>query len=58
MPAEVGQNTATVERCFALGQVSGGSKVGGLVGCAYGNINNSYAHSPVSGNMYVAGLAG
>ena len=54
----VGQNTAQITKCFALGTVSGSDQVGGLVGRAYGNINNSYARGSVSGSSYVGGLAG
>ena len=42
----------------ASGRVTGGDKVGGLVGESWGNLIDTYAAVDVSGNQAVGGLAG
>jgi hypothetical protein len=47
------------KRCYATGDVSGGTEVGGLVGYNYqGVIDNSYATGDVTGSGVVGGLVG
>gem|GEM_PF-702976 len=56
-----GQNSGSIENCFATGNVTGsGEIVGGLAGgSSFGSIENSYATGNVTGNAdYVGGLAG
>ncbi len=47
-----------VENSYATGTVSGGSRVGGLVGLDTGTVENSYATGNVSGDTYIGGLVG
>ncbi len=56
----VGENRGTVSNSSAMGTMSGGSTVGGLVGYNYeGMVSNSYANVDVSGTgIYVGGLVG
>ncbi len=53
-------NNPTVSRCYALGQVSGTDKVGGVVGYApYGTVQNCAALNPsVSGTSNVGRVVG
>ena len=49
----------SIADCYATGEVSGYSKVGGLVGFSYGTITNSYGRVAVSGlKNDVGGLVG
>lgn len=55
----VGYNqAATVERCRADVDVSGYYGIGGLVGCNYRTISQSFAAGNVSGTWYIGGLVG
>ena len=48
----------TVSNCYATGNITGTSGIGGLIGCAYG-ITNSYATCTVTGtDKYIGGLVG
>ena len=56
----VGYNFGTISNSYASGSITGGSRVGGLVGGNYGGtITNCYADGNVNGDMYyTGGLAG
>ncbi|MHC4691367.1 MAG: GLUG motif-containing protein, partial [Planctomycetota bacterium] len=49
----------TISACYAKGAgISGGDRIGGLVGMNYGIIHNCYSSGSVMGNKYVGGLVG
>ena len=54
------QEMGTILRCENYGRITGsaGNYVGGIVGQSLSNIVNSYAKCTVSGEEYVAGIAG
>ncbi|MFI4911806.1 MAG: GLUG motif-containing protein [Sedimentisphaeraceae bacterium JB056] len=56
----VGLCTATVNECFATGDVDGvgGSRVGGLIGQPSGVVSNCYATGDVNGAGTLGGIAG
>ena len=56
----VGESYRTIRGSYASGYVSGGTRVGGLVGANFsqGTIVSSYAIGPVSGHRDVGGLLG
>lgn len=55
----VGYNfQGTITDCYAMGNVTGNSRVGGLVGDNRQQITNSYATGAVSGTSDVGGLVG
>jgi The GLUG motif len=56
----VGMDTGgAIERCFAIGEVTGQQDTGGLVGCAGGTIiTDCYATSNVEGELRTGGLIG
>ncbi len=55
----VGYNfLGTITSCYAVGDVSGANRVGGLVGDSRQVITNSYASGSVSGNSDIGGLVG
>ena len=55
----VGHNRGTVSGSYSTGSVTGGERVGGLVGDHWGGtVSNSYAAGNVTGAGYVGGLAG
>jgi hypothetical protein len=61
--ALVGENTGIVSNCYAKGNVTGSSRVGGLAGRfwetdATSTIKNSYAEGTVTGADFVGGLTG
>jgi len=58
--ALVGYNIQVIiSECWVRGgSISGDSYVGGLIGCTYGTLLNSYASTDVSGSANVGGLAG
>lgn len=53
-------NNATIENCFAVGTVTGGSNVGGFVGRNDNNavIKNCFSSGTVYGGQYTGGFAG
>lgn len=54
-------NNSTISKCYSTGVVSGGSKVGGLVGYNVnrnGNISKCYSTASVFGTYEVGGLGG
>ena len=55
-----GQNEGTISNCYNIGNVSGGSSVGGVCGMNYdqGTISNCYNSGTVNGNDYVGGVCG
>ena len=51
--------SSSIDSSYAIGAVTGGDHVGGLVGYNYrSSIDSSYATGPVSGGDYVGGLVG
>ena len=56
----IGYMSSMVQDCYATGNVSGGSYVGGLIGKASGgtSTSNSYSTGSVSGSSSVGGLVG
>ena len=52
------QGNGLIENAYAIGTVSGGNYVGGLVGNSRTSIYNSYARGSVAGTDYVGGLVG
>ena len=56
----VGENidSGKIEDSFATGNVSGATRVGGLVGSNSGKIEDSFARGDASGTQYVGGLVG
>jgi hypothetical protein len=58
----VGSNSGTISSCYATGNVSGDSFIGGLVGYNFEHItnliSNCYATGSVSGDYNTGGLAG
>ena len=52
------QGNGLIENAYAIGTVSGGNYVGGLVGNSRTSIYNSYARGNVAGTDYVGGLVG
>ena len=55
-----GQELGSILRCESYGSVDGseGSYVGGVVGCSYSVVRQSYAMCNLSGTEYVGGIAG
>ena len=54
-----GWNEGTMSNCYATGNVSGHSKVGGLVGSNYdGTVTDSHSNGSMSGSSTVGGLVG
>jgi hypothetical protein len=53
----VGLNNSTITLCYAAGDVSGNSRIGGLVGDS-GTISSCYASGAVSGASFVGGICG
>ncbi len=52
-------NTLHLENCFSIGTVSGGDRVGGLIGSAgNGSITNCFATGDISASGIVGGLIG
>lgn len=52
-------NTAKIANSYSTAQVSGGTKLGGLVGySSNGSVNNSFARGSVSGTGFIGGLIG
>jgi len=56
----VGVSSGIINRCYAAGAVSGGLRIGGLVGehRTNGVISNSYSTGTVAGDSIVGGLVG
>ena len=50
--------SSSIANSYAMGEVKGGRKVGGLVGHSEGNITNSYAAVEVKGRREIGGLVG
>lgn len=55
----LGKNGGSIINCYAIGEVSGYHRVGGLVGANFGvSISNCYSTGSISGNWKVGGLVG
>ena len=54
----VGYSHATIENCYATGNVTGKANTGGLVGKTTAGITKSYATGDVNGTSFVGGLMG
>ncbi len=53
-----GHNEGNISNCYALGSLSGTSKIGGLVGYNKGTLDNCYALGNASGQVSIGGLVG
>jgi len=53
-----GENSGSIENCYATGIVTGNDVIGGLAGKNFDTIENCYAAGTVTGNEEVGGLVG
>lgn len=61
--ALVGENVGTIDTCYSTGNISGATRVGGLIGRFWKTdsttvVKNSYSEAAVSGSDFIGGLIG